>query len=58
MLGKLVGMNWSAGAHVSKKADPPAVIDNGLTETVTRKVRWPAMIDEIRGPEWLGGLLY
>lgn len=51
-------MNWSAGALVSKKADPPAVVDNGLTETVTRKVRWPAMIDEIRAPECLGGLLY
>ena len=43
-------MNWSAGALVSKKADPPAVVDNGLTETVKRKVRWPAMIDEIRAP--------
>lgn len=29
-------MNWSAGALVSKKADPPAVVDNGLTETVTQ----------------------
>ena len=40
----------SAGAHVSKKGDPPAVVDNGLRETVTRKVRWPATVDEIRAP--------
>ncbi len=43
-------MNWSAGALVSKKADPPAVVDNGLTEYAKRMVRWPAMIDEIRAP--------
>ena len=43
-------MNWCAGALVSKKADPPAVVDNGLTEYVKRMVRWPAMIEEISAP--------